>query len=442
MPEGATYLVREFGHGVVIPVLQHAPQGSKLLAETREIEVPQRSERRILRAFERSLGHFEESKTTSGDIADVLVDRYEPPVSLCLRAAPPMPERGSARRIAESLLERPWLRHGLDSWARRERVSERTLQRSFRAETGRTFARLRREARISAGVRIMIEERSSQGVFARVGFDSHSGFSTACRDHIGVSPTQIVSLASDEPARAPLRLPLDELRADSWSSGARRNGISGLVWIACGEARLEIEGDASRLAGGDTAWLPGGSTLRIDLSEGAVMLPYLWVGGAQPPRTELRRLRESDARDRLRTVCERYAWSRITGPQPETAWGWSSPKQRRSLSPAQRAAMSVREWVTRHPGDARGIDEWASVHGVPVSELREAFVRATGLTFPRWRASMRMVVARRMIEAGASVDETAAAVGYAHASALTRAFRAAFGVPPTIYGRTLEASRP
>ncbi|MFD0331288.1 helix-turn-helix domain-containing protein [Streptacidiphilus monticola] len=65
--------------------------------------------------------------------------------------------------------------------------------------------------------------------------------------------------------------------------------------------------------------------------------------------------------------------------------------------------------------------------------LSRLFQAETGMSFPRWRARLRLHHALSMLDAGRSVTATAAACGYATPSAFTEAFRRTFGTTPSQY---------
>jgi AraC-like DNA-binding protein len=59
--------------------------------------------------------------------------------------------------------------------------------------------------------------------------------------------------------------------------------------------------------------------------------------------------------------------------------------------------------------------------------------RDTGMTFPQWRAQLRLQHAILLLAADSTVTGAAAASGYTNTSAFIAAFRDAFGVTPAAY---------
>lgn len=87
------------------------------------------------------------------------------------------------------------------------------------------------------------------------------------------------------------------------------------------------------------------------------------------------------------------------------------------------------------PTDSRTLSEWSARLGVDENLLHQGFTEATGQSYPRWRAQLRMTLARAHLEEGLSAGETARRLGYAHASGFTKVFIAAHGMSPRAYQR-------
>lgn len=435
LPQGSHFSVRERPGSSVLPIMQEQLRRSDVLNTMREVDTSQTPTSGLLRAFQHSLGHFDETKDPPSEIAHALIERHDPALQRALRAAPPAPTRGVASEVAQQIETGAFWRLDIRAWSERTRVSERTIQRSFAQETGLSFSQWRSAARVAAGIAVIRSERTLAGVAGRVGFSSHSSFSRACRERAGIAPRSILELVLRAPEPGPLPLPATAAPSPPWSTGQRKNAIPGLVWLAHGSGRVTVAGVAHDLGTGDVAWIPAGRTFRIDLADRSAILPYYWGSGSQAPHQISIEHFASSPDERLRTVCDRFVWPRVAATRPDTAWGRSSQQQRAARPAAQRAAESVLEWVTRHPSDARTIASWAAELGLPASALRAAFFTLTGLPFPRWRATRRMVVARRMLRSGMPPAEAAGALGYAHPAGFSRAFAAAHGRTPSEFGR-------
>jgi AraC-like DNA-binding protein len=61
------------------------------------------------------------------------------------------------------------------------------------------------------------------------------------------------------------------------------------------------------------------------------------------------------------------------------------------------------------------------------------------MTFPQWRAQLRLQHAMLLLAAGGTVTGAATASGYSNVSAFIAAFRDAFGVTPAAYRQETTA---
>jgi AraC-like DNA-binding protein len=101
---------------------------------------------------------------------------------------PTLPSDERARRVARTLLDHPDDTRGLEDWARECHTSSKTLQRSFRRETGLTFPQWRQAARLSTARR-MLDAGHSVGAVARaVGYAGPTPFIEAFRRRYGTTP--------------------------------------------------------------------------------------------------------------------------------------------------------------------------------------------------------------------------------------------------------------
>lgn len=108
-----------------------------------------------------------------------------------LPAAPlelPLPRDPRARRITDSLLERPDDVRTLGALAKSAGASGRTLARLFVSETGMTFGRWRTQLRLRAALAHLANGEAVSEVAERVGYESISAFVAAFRRHLGAPP--------------------------------------------------------------------------------------------------------------------------------------------------------------------------------------------------------------------------------------------------------------
>ncbi|MGX9966521.1 helix-turn-helix domain-containing protein [Roseomonas sp. F4] len=82
------------------------------------------------------------------------------------------------------------------------------------------------------------------------------------------------------------------------------------------------------------------------------------------------------------------------------------------------------------PASTRTLEDWAELAGASPRTLERRFRAETGLSFARWRQTLRLTEAAARLAGGEPPARAAAAVGYASAPAFGAAFRAAFGITP------------
>ncbi len=85
--------------------------------------------------------------------------------------------------------------------------------------------------------------------------------------------------------------------------------------------------------------------------------------------------------------------------------------------------------------------DWAGRFRTTAKKLGAAFLDQTGMSFPRWRAQLRMDVARRLLRLGDPPGVVSRQLGYAGPAAFSIAFSRAHGIPPREYQRR-ETRRP
>lgn len=100
---------------------------------------------------------------------------------------------------------------------------------------------------------------------------------------------------------------------------------------------------------------------------------------------------------------------------------------------ATRAARRARDWLREQMEQDIGLDELARRCGADRFQLTRAFRAAYGLPPHAYLVQLRLAAARRRLAAGEAPADVAAAVGFADQSHLGRWFRRAFGLPPAAY---------
>jgi AraC-like DNA-binding protein len=109
----------------------------------------------------------------------------------------PMPHEPRAQEVAEALRAAPNDNRTLEAWGREIGASERTLARSFIAETGLPFGRWRARLRLSAALVELAADAPVSRVAHAVGYESTSAFVAAFRRETGVTPAVYFSSTSE-----------------------------------------------------------------------------------------------------------------------------------------------------------------------------------------------------------------------------------------------------
>jgi AraC-like DNA-binding protein len=107
--------------------------------------------------------------------------------------------------------------------------------------------------------------------------------------------------------------------------------------------------------------------------------------------------------------------------------------------PADERLREVTARLTEDPGRDRSLAELSRAAGVGERTLSRLFRAETGMTFPQWRAQLRLHHSLALLASGLPVTTTALRCGYSTPSAFTAAFRATFGTTPAAYRKDLMA---
>ena len=100
-----------------------------------------------------------------------------------------LPTDDRARRVADGVLVDPSDARTLAAWGREVGASERTLMRSFRAETGVGFQEWRTRARLTAALRLLLTDLPVATIAPAVGYATSSAFAAAFRRVMGAPPS-------------------------------------------------------------------------------------------------------------------------------------------------------------------------------------------------------------------------------------------------------------
>lgn len=107
-----------------------------------------------------------------------------------------------------------------------------------------------------------------------------------------------------------------------------------------------------------------------------------------------------------------------------------------------RALRLARDYLAEHAGCNVGLDELAATAGVGKFRLIRLFRHRTGLAPHALQIAHRIGTARRLLEAGHTIADTAAATGFADQSHLHRHFQRGLGITPGEYQKRFGAPIP
>jgi len=124
-------------------------------------------------------------------LAEVLVNEVRDSALEALNI--PVPRDARIATLASHMQNAPDDQTPLVTWAKRLGVSERTLIRSIRAETGMTFRELRRLTRIMVALDRLANGQSVTATALDVGFETPSAFIHAFRAMTGKTPRHFMS---------------------------------------------------------------------------------------------------------------------------------------------------------------------------------------------------------------------------------------------------------
>ncbi len=139
----------------------------------------------IVHAVERAPLRTDDRHTTG--LLDLLLPELaelEEEVPLTL----PEPAGDPARRVAGVLAEDPGGDRPVDELARAVGVSRRTLERSFRDETGLTIGQWRTRVRLHEAVERLSGDEPVGRIATELGYATQAGFGAMFKAHLGVSP--------------------------------------------------------------------------------------------------------------------------------------------------------------------------------------------------------------------------------------------------------------
>ncbi|WP_020496618.1 AraC family transcriptional regulator [Sciscionella marina] len=143
--------------------------------------------RELIIACTRMPTEYEESGR-DGKVVSLLLDELVPAPVLPLHL--PMPHNPGLARLCTRIMAEPQQEWTFAESARIAHLSERTLARRFRAETGWSLGRWRQQARLLTAVQLLAGGNTIGMTASLLGYHSPSAFTAMFRKTLGVAPSQ------------------------------------------------------------------------------------------------------------------------------------------------------------------------------------------------------------------------------------------------------------
>ncbi|KAB1653422.1 AraC family transcriptional regulator [Pseudoclavibacter chungangensis] len=221
-----------------------------------------------------------------------------------------------------------------------------------------------------------------------------------------------------------------------------------LMWVTSGSALVTTRLGAWLVAPGSGLWMPAGVAHTMSMSPPGSFRTLYLVPTLTPPGPRWECAHSLTVGPTLGAIIHRLDGTALDDERRARSAAVlvdlldeSSLGESTLPVPDDPRAEIVARSILGNPADARDLHEWADEIGVSTRTLARAFREETSLTFSAWRARARLGAALGHLQDGASVDETASAVGYATASAFIVAFRALMGTSPGAYARSHRPRR-
>jgi len=136
-----------------------------------------------------------EMDSRDGRVMSLLLDELASANAASISA--PMPRHPRLARVCASILKDPSADDDLDTWASAAGMGRRTFTRTFRRETGVSFAVWRQNVRLMDALSLLSAGQSVTSVAYDVGYSSPSAFTAMFRRVFGVAPTAYLSSGLD-----------------------------------------------------------------------------------------------------------------------------------------------------------------------------------------------------------------------------------------------------
>lgn len=230
------------------------------------------------------------------------------------------------------------------------------------------------------------------------------------------------------------------------------HGETRLIYLRTGLLIVEDERSFWSASPGQVVWLPSGS--RYDIGEygnaagiAVSLAPGLCAGLPETPCA-------MTVSELVPMVLERaVTWQQKGAPgvfQPLVArqerllqvlldeLHEGIPEQGRLLLPKGKLLNYMAREILAKPGERRGIEDWASRIRISSRSISRHFSRETGMTFAQWRQGASLLMARKLLAEGESVQNVSPAVGYENVSAFIASFKKVYGQTPAHFRQIFE----
>lgn len=223
--------------------------------------------------------------------------------------------------------------------------------------------------------------------------------------------------------------------AVEWEPHSHRRHL--LVWGRHGSMSIRLDSRVLSIPEGQGLWLPSGAVHSGRLTAGMrfhdaffdpARTPELFSGPtvvAMTPVLEalLNHLARTDLDPEARERAERVVFDVMEADE--------RPLQ--VELPEDHRLQPVVEALLDDPGDPRSLRQWAELAGVSERTVTRAFQEATGLSFARWRQSLRIQRALSLLDGDEEIQDISDLLGYSQPSTFISAFRRVMGMTPGVY---------
>lgn len=219
-----------------------------------------------------------------------------------------------------------------------------------------------------------------------------------------------------------------------------------LVWVRGGTLMSRVADRVFTVSEGQALWMPAGVVHGGRLTAGVEFYDAFFapdrtpVAFGEPTAIAMSPLLESLLAHLARTDLDGAARARAESVVFDVLR--PSERQLALQLPGDSRIDAIAEALLEDPADTRSLEEWARVLGTSDRTITRAFRHSTGLSFTRWRQTLRVHRALTLLSEGCDVQHVARALGYAQPSTFIDAFRRVAGTTPGAFFSTAEDSAP